>query len=38
VTGSVGKTTTKELAAALLATKYAVLKSPANFNDESASR
>lgn len=34
VTGSVGKTTTKELIAALLSKHYEVLKSPANFNDE----
>jgi len=34
VTGNVGKTTTKELVAAVLASKYEVLKSPANFNDE----
>lgn len=34
VTGSVGKTTTKELIAAVLGSKYNVLKSPANFNDE----
>jgi UDP-N-acetylmuramoyl-tripeptide--D-alanyl-D-alanine ligase len=34
VTGSVGKTTTKELIAALLASEHEVLKSPANFNDE----
>jgi len=34
VTGSVGKTTTKELIAALLATQGKVLKSQANFNNE----
>lgn len=34
ITGNVGKTTTKELAAAVLGGKYRVLKSPANFNDE----
>ncbi|MGK7904950.1 MAG: UDP-N-acetylmuramoyl-tripeptide--D-alanyl-D-alanine ligase [Hormoscilla sp.] len=34
VTGSVGKTTTKELIAALLATHGKVLKSKANFNNE----
>jgi UDP-N-acetylmuramoyl-tripeptide--D-alanyl-D-alanine ligase len=34
VTGNVGKTTTKELIAAVLANKFNVLKSPANFNDE----
>jgi UDP-N-acetylmuramoyl-tripeptide--D-alanyl-D-alanine ligase len=34
VTGSVGKTTTKELIAAVLATRGAVLKSQANFNNE----
>jgi UDP-N-acetylmuramoyl-tripeptide--D-alanyl-D-alanine ligase len=34
VTGSVGKTTTKELIAAVLGTQYDVLKSPSNFNDE----
>ncbi|HLF71369.1 MAG TPA: UDP-N-acetylmuramoyl-tripeptide--D-alanyl-D-alanine ligase, partial [Dehalococcoidia bacterium] len=34
VTGNVGKTTTKELIAAVLETKFNVLKSPANFNDE----
>jgi UDP-N-acetylmuramoyl-tripeptide--D-alanyl-D-alanine ligase len=34
VTGNVGKTTTKELCAALLSNRYRVLKSPANFNDE----
>jgi UDP-N-acetylmuramoyl-tripeptide--D-alanyl-D-alanine ligase len=34
VTGNVGKTTTKELSAALLASRYNVLKSPSNFNDE----
>ncbi|MBM3295628.1 MAG: UDP-N-acetylmuramoyl-tripeptide--D-alanyl-D-alanine ligase, partial [Candidatus Aminicenantes bacterium] len=33
VTGSLGKTTTKEFAAALLATRYAVLKSAGNFNN-----
>ena len=34
VTGSVGKTTTKELIAAVLATKGNVLKSAANYNNE----
>lgn len=34
VTGSVGKTTTKELVAALLTERHHVLKSPANFNDD----
>jgi len=34
VTGSVGKTTTKELIAAVLATQGKVLKSQANFNNE----
>jgi UDP-N-acetylmuramoyl-tripeptide--D-alanyl-D-alanine ligase len=34
VTGSVGKTTTKELIAAVLATHGSVLKSQANFNNE----
>ena len=34
VTGSVGKTTTKEILATLLETNYAVLKSAANFNNE----
>ena len=34
ITGNVGKTTTKELTAALLGRFYNVLKSPANFNDE----
>jgi UDP-N-acetylmuramoyl-tripeptide--D-alanyl-D-alanine ligase len=34
VTGNVGKTTTKELTAALLGRFCHVLKSPANFNDE----
>src|SRR5439155_12512034 len=34
VTGSVGKTTTKELIAGVLATKYAVLKSEGNLNSE----
>lgn len=34
VTGSVGKTTTKELAAALLASRYPVLKNEANYNTE----
>ncbi len=34
VTGSVGKTTTKELIAAVLATKHAVLKSESNLNSE----
>jgi len=34
VTGSVGKTTTKELIAAVLATQGAVLKTQANYNNE----
>ena len=34
VAGNVGKTTTKELTASVLAQKYDVLRSPANFNDE----
>ena len=34
VTGSVGKTTTKELTATVLAQKYATLKSEKNFNTE----
>ena len=34
VTGSVGKTTTKEMIAAVLGTKYKVLKTPENFNND----
>ncbi|MHB8514646.1 MAG: UDP-N-acetylmuramoyl-tripeptide--D-alanyl-D-alanine ligase [Dehalococcoidia bacterium] len=34
ITGSVGKTTTKEIAAAVLATKYPVLKNEGNLNSE----
>ena len=34
VTGNVGKTTTKEIISAVLGSKYRVLKSPSNFNDE----
>src|SRR5262249_39710193 len=34
ITGNVGKTTTKEISATLLAKRYEVLKSPSNFNDE----
>lgn len=34
VTGSVGKTSTKEFIAAVLATKYKVLKTEGNFNNE----
>lgn len=34
VTGSVGKTSTKEMIAAVLGQKYQVLKTPGNFNNE----
>jgi len=34
IAGNVGKTTTKELTAAVLSKRFNVLKSPANFNDE----
>ena len=34
VTGSIGKTTTKEITAAVLATRYPVLKNEANYNNE----
>jgi len=34
ITGSVGKTSTKEMIAAILAQKYQVLKTPGNFNNE----
>ena len=34
VTGSVGKTSTKEMIAAVLGQKYKVLKTPGNFNNE----
>lgn len=34
VTGSVGKTTTKEMIAAVLGAKYRVLKTPENFNND----
>src|SRR4051794_37114252 len=34
ITGNTGKTTTKELAAAILGRQYEVLKSPANYNNE----
>jgi UDP-N-acetylmuramoyl-tripeptide--D-alanyl-D-alanine ligase len=34
ITGSVGKTTTKELAAAVLARRYATIKSEASYNNE----
>ena len=34
VTGSVGKTTTKEITAAVLGTRYRVLKNEANYNSE----
>lgn len=34
ITGSVGKTTTKELVAACLSTRYRVLRNPGSFNNE----
>ena len=34
ITGSNGKTTTKDMTAAILATQYHVVKTPANFNNE----
>ena len=34
ITGSVGKTTTKEMVAAVLGAKYHVLKTPENFNND----
>ncbi len=34
ITGSVGKTTTKEMVAAVLGAKYRVLKTPENFNND----
>ncbi len=34
ITGSNGKTTTKDMTAAVLATQYHVVKTPANFNNE----
>src|SRR3990170_5287727 len=34
ITGSVGKTTTKEITAAVLGTRYRVLKNEANYNNE----
>jgi UDP-N-acetylmuramoyl-tripeptide--D-alanyl-D-alanine ligase len=34
VTGSVGKTTTKEMIAEILKTRFKVLKTPGNFNNE----
>ena len=34
ITGSVGKTSTKEMIAAVLAQKYRVLKTQGNFNNE----
>ena len=33
ITGSAGKTTTKELLAAMLATRYRVARNPGNFNN-----
>ena len=36
VTGSVGKTTTKDMVASVLGTKYRVLKTEGNFNNELA--
>ena len=34
ITGSVGKTSTKEMIASVLSEKYRVLKTPGNFNNE----
>lgn len=34
ITGSVGKTTTKEMISAVLSTKYRVLKTPENYNND----
>ena len=34
ITGSTGKTTTKDLIACLLATRYRILKTPGNYNNE----
>ena len=34
ITGSVGKSTTKEVVAEVLGTRYSTLKSPGNLNNE----